>query len=159
MFPSSLGLAKIASLPPPSGFLPLFCPRALLFSVRLDGSAVQSPSLGLGSLVSLEYPGPVAHKHLLPTRGLPAVHITRHRMEAAWEVPRPKAAERVWRPESEVLRGILEGSRGEGRRQGSGSLTAKTKELKRWDSSPLSKPFTGGPEKVHMLLRSGCALP
>lgn len=46
-------------------------------------------------------------------------------MEAAWEVPRPKAAERVWRPESEVLRGILEGSRGEGRRHGSGSLTAQ----------------------------------
>lgn len=71
-------------------------------------------------------------------------------MKAAREVPRPKAAERVWRPKSEVLRGILEGRRGEGRRQGSGSLMAKTKEQKRWGSSPLSKPFTGDPGKVHM---------
>lgn len=60
-------------------------------------------------------------------------------------MPRPKAAERVWRPKSEVPRGILEG-----RREGSGSLMAKTKEQKRWGSSPLSKPFTGGPGKVHM---------
>lgn len=60
-------------------------------------------------------------------------------MEGAWEVPRPKAAERAWRPEPEVLGDILEGSRGERRRQGSGSLTGQNQGAEEL-----------GPEKVHM---------
>lgn len=107
---------------------------------------------------------PWSTQGLLPTDICcpPGVYLLFILQDAEWRLPgRCQGLKllRVWRPESEVLRGILEGSRGEGRRQGSGSLTAKAKEQKRWDSSPLSKPFTGGPEKVHMLLRSGCALP